>query len=193
MRFTARPKVIAAVLLTSMCGIAVVDQRPSSAVTTRTYVRTFVGTDFRSLDGNMLTQLFGGSGGGIYAFSNAPIGAKFLELNVDLPVGARVTNVTFYFRDCVPAVFPQSSYYFGSYNPVTSNWAEVVNMQGSHSANCNATRSVTRTGSPLATVVVGRRYTLGMAPLGVSNDKSSTGGWGLIGARISYTCTELCA
>ncbi len=169
-----------------------------ATTTTKTYIRTLAGTDFRSLDVNVFPQLIPNSGGGVYAlYADAGGGgypqesaSQFFEAGVDLPNGARVTEVRLYVRNCFRF---GSTGYFGAYTPSTGGYAQYATLDVPPSSSC-AARTVTRTGSPLTTVgTATSRYVIGSSFGGFYGARNTSPQWALFGARIKYTCTSTCA
>jgi hypothetical protein len=94
-------------------------------------------------------------------------GGPYLEAPLDLPVGAALTSVTFYFRDCGTfpvggSGFPDALFYVGSYTPATGGPQYVEPEVTNHWGNCTTRYQIARTGTPIATVAVGDRDMLGV-------------------------------
>src|SRR4051794_20866414 len=74
------------------------------AATPPTYTKTVAGTDFESLDYRFATQFLSGTGGGVYLVEPQPLTNPpsnwYVETNLELPVGAKVTEVSVFFRTC---------------------------------------------------------------------------------------------
>lgn len=172
------------------------DARTGSTQTTtitQTYVRTLSGTDFRSLDIDFFPQFLSGTGGGVYAVSNSNTGGtnveQYFEATVDLPNGAQVIGVSLYIRNCTGQAIAQG--YFGAYRPTLGSFAQYATLKVS-SGSC-ATQTVSKTGSPLATVdATTKRYVIGTTVPSTYGSRVTTPNFVLIGARIKWTCTSTC-
>src|SRR3954453_12237439 len=131
------------------------------------YTRTLAGIDFHALDARIQTEFVSGSGGGVYAAltstaTGAPPQGTYVEATVNLPVGAEVTAVTFYYWDAgKKGAFPLGTYYFGSYSPSDGGYADALPPASSDFGQRRHTYAFTRSGTPITTVVANRRYVLG--------------------------------
>jgi hypothetical protein len=99
-------------------GLSPTGATAARAAPSTTYVGTIGGFDFRSLDYRTFPQMVFNSGGGVFPSTNS--GANLppfrgLEASVDLPGGANVTRLDFYYRHCGGAGGP--TFYFGAYAP----------------------------------------------------------------------------
>jgi hypothetical protein len=105
--------------------------------------RTYSGTCFTPLGTSSAATAYAG-GGGIYR----TIGSQDLDCLIELPSGARVTEVIFYFRDNSTATI---SFRFATYQPDVGAYS---NIASTDSAGVEADALVTRmlSGSPLATI-----------------------------------------
>jgi hypothetical protein len=161
-------------------------------VTTTTYTRTYLGLDFMPLDAVVFPELASNTGGRIYPIAigdniyNRPDNMYF-EARVDLPVGAKVTEVTFFV--CGPS--GSAKFYFAAYQPQTRTFTAVLpEAFAPVSTQCPAgTRAFTRTGSPIVTTTAGFAYHLGVHILAIGNFRLANPIWVLNGARVRYTCT----
>jgi hypothetical protein len=186
-------------LTATLLGTVVVGSRalgPAHAATATIFTRTFIGTEFQSLEAGMQTQLLEGSGGGAYLRAvedPAPGQPFYMEHGVDLPVGARVSEVTFY--GCGTGT-QKPKLYFGSYAPAAGTFSYHVPFStAATSPSCASGRyTLTKTGNPVTTAVAGRRYVLGALafyPI-TSRQSADTLAYALIGARIKYSCPTAC-
>ncbi len=193
-----RMRVLAVVLAVLITSVWVAAQQAdgathaAQAVRTTTYTRTYLGLDFRPLDVNVFPELASNTGGGIYPIAigndiNSLPDNMYFEARVDLPVGAKVTEVTFF--ECGPA--GNAKFYFGAYRPSTRGFTAVLpEAFPPVSTTCpGGTTSFTRTGHPLVTTLSGRAYHLGVHILAIGNFRSANPIWVLNGARVRYTCT----
>ena len=189
---------LAAVLVGAALSASVATS--ASPAATRTFVRTLAGTDFQSLDFRVAPQLVANSGGGIYLHSQKDATRPddiYLQAGVDLPVGANVTEVVFFYRDCgTPAAnsAPVAEYYFGSYNARQGSFTYHLPGATDEFQNCPTTNSFIRKGNPIVVVGAGRRYVVG-AEVDVShggNEPDPNPWYVLVGARVKYTCPSVC-
>jgi len=164
----------------------------AATTTLTTYTRTYLGLDFQPLDANVFPELASNTGGGIYPLAigdniNSLPDQMYFEARVDLPVGAKVTEVTFFV--CGPS--GNAKFYFASYQPSTRTFtAALPEAFAPTTTTCPAgSKAFTRTGAPIVTTAVGRAYHLGVHILAIGNFRSSTPIWVLNGARVRYTCT----
>jgi hypothetical protein len=168
--------------------LAVFAGQTGSAATVKTHTRMYIGTEFHPLDQSMRLQFIAFTGGGAYVIQDANkiARAPFVEVGVDLPNGANVTEVKFYFKSCNAG----SQFYFGAYGPPGASAALYFNEpNASASPSCRKTATITGTGSPLTTATPGSlRYVLGARPAAVAFHYDDTPPWLLVGARIRYTC-----
>jgi hypothetical protein len=184
--------VVLAILITSVWIVARRADVAAQTATTTTYTRTYLGLDFRPLDAVVFPELASNSGGGIYPIAignninNLP-DQMYFEARVDLPVGAKVTEVTFFV--CGPS--GNAKFYFGAYRPNTRTFtAALPEANPPVSTQCPAgTRAFTRTGSPIVTTTAGFAYHLGVHILAIGNFRLANPIWVLNGARVRYTCT----
>ena len=195
---TVLAAVVSAVAGAALVG-AVQNIGAANAATSQTYVRTLTGTDFRPLDIRIHAQFVSGTGGGIYAiYQDDGTHTKpdaFLEAPLDLPVGAQLTQVSFFYRDCGSFGFDVSmSFYAGSYVPSTGAYTPIVNETQSMVSRPCPTKTFTRTGSPLASVGDGHRYILGVrVSAGIlAETMPQFQPYVFAGARIKYTCSATC-
>jgi len=173
-------------------GATTAKARSTAKATTKTYTRTYLGLDFQPLDAAVFPELATNTGGGIYPIAlgdninNLP-DQMYFEARVDLPVGAKVTEVTFY--ACGPS--GNAKFYFGAYRPNTRSFTAVLpEANPPTSTECPAgTTAFTRTGNPIITTLAGRAYHLGVHILALGNFRSANPIWVLNGARVRYTCT----
>lgn len=165
----------------------------AAAVTT--HYRTVVGIDFHPLDYRVTTQFFSGSGGGVYPESALTSGPQFLEAPIDLPVGATVTSVSFYYRDCGRVgPMPNASYYFGSYAPASGGYVDALPPASRRYGQCDHTYTFTRSKASITRVAATRRYVLGTATKSWEfNTPTTTPQWLIVGARVKYTCPGQCS
>jgi hypothetical protein len=164
----------------------------AAKATTKTYTRTYLGLDFQPLDAAVFPELATNTGGGIYPLAlgdniNTLPDQMYFEARVDLPVGAKVTEVTFY--ACGPR--GNAKFYFGAYRPSTRSFTAVLpEANPPTSTDCPAgTTAFTRTGRPIVTTQAGRAYHLGVHIFAIGNFRTDTPIWVLNGARVRYTCT----
>src|SRR5262249_9610448 len=153
--------------------------------TAQTYVKTLVGTDFHSLDQAVFAELAPNTGGAIYPLAlgdltNALPDDMYFEARVELPVGARVTEVTFI--GCGPA--GNGSYYFADYNLLAATYEPLRPEAYAASSSCPTLRALKRTGNPITTVAAGRSYHLGAHTFALGNFRTSNPIWQLHGARV---------
>lgn len=168
------------------------DGAAAKAAKKTTYTRTYLGLDFRPLDTNVFPELATNTGGGIYPLA---LGANidslpdqmYFEARVDLPVGAKVTEVTYFV--CGPA--GNARFYFGAYRPGAGSFTAVLPERNPPTTTtCPAgSTAFTRTGKPIVTAQAGRAYHLGVHILAIGNFRTDTPIWVLNGARVRYTCT----
>jgi hypothetical protein len=160
---------------------------------------TVRGMDFRSLDFRVFPQLIPNTGGGIYPaapFGTAPQPA-YLEADVELPPGASVNQVTFYYRDCgaVAGTFvPLLHSYLFAYDPVHAGGSYILPAADSPAKSCSTTVPFVRPVSPPVKVVASRVYAVGVdTGYVVMGDSPTTTPDALIaGARVRYTCPNAC-
>ncbi|MEY2424575.1 MAG: hypothetical protein QOI61_147 [Actinomycetota bacterium] len=187
---------IGALLAVVATVVAVVVPTPQSAGAVTAHELTLIGTDFKPLDTAFSAEFLTGTGGGVYPrlrqgyAGDLPAYGWFLEANVDLPPGAKVTEVTFY--SCGSN---DNKFYFGSYAPASNGF--VYHLPAVAAANrtaCPTRFTFKRTGNPIATVVVGRRYVLGYRFVGVGDGRATPSNADdiLHGATLRYTCATAC-
>jgi hypothetical protein len=160
------------------------------------YTRTYTGTQFQPLDLRVRTQFMSGTGGGVYAqiVSQPGPSALFLELPLDLPVGATVTSVSFFYKDCgipdVGSVQESARYYFGDYTPNANGYVDVLPQGAGGRGVCDHTYTYTRSSTSITTIAANRRYVLGanIFEQVVGTAPIDDPGWILTGARLQYTC-----
>ena len=163
-----------------------------AATTATTYTRIYAGLDFAPLDVNVFPELASNTGGGIYPLAigddinSLPNNMNF-EARVDLPVGAKVTEVTFFY--CGPS--GNAKFYFGAYQPSTRGFTAVLPEAYPPTATTcpSGTKSFVRTGSPIVTTSAGHTYRLGVHILALGNFRTDSPIWVMNGARVKYTCT----
>jgi hypothetical protein len=165
------------------------------AVTIPTYTRTYLGLDFRPLDVNVFPELASNTGGGIYPIAigndiNDLPPEMYFEARVELPVGANVTEVTFF--ECGPA--GNAKFYFGAYQPNTRAFTAVLPEAYSPVATTcpTGTHQFTRTGSPIVVTTGAQAYHLGVHIFALGNFRVTDPIWILNGARVRYTCPTAC-
>src|SRR4051794_186704 len=97
-------------------------QGGSPAATPTVYSVTYAGTDLHSLNPGIEPQLV--DGGGVLAVygSGDLTSPRFFEVEIDLPVGSKVTSVSVTASGC----YGRPSYVFGSYQPTTRNTLQNV-------------------------------------------------------------------
>ena len=185
----------------AIVSVAAMRSGGASAAATATFSRTFVGDDFRSLDVRIGTQHVASTGGAVAVQlvndgSNTYPSPAYLEARADLPIGAQITSVTFYYLDCGnTGSEPLANVYFGYYSPATRSFT-YIGTSTVDKIGCDWATTVLK-GTPLATVASGRRYTLGVAASGdtvrVAAPPNTTGSpYYLGGARVRYTCPSTC-
>jgi hypothetical protein len=175
-------------------------QSEASTAVPASYSRTLTGADFRSLDVRIGLQFIPNSGGNVYPRflddGSHTIPAPNLEASLNLPIGANITSIRFYYRDCGyhpgdGQVYPNGNFYAGYYTPSTSTFAYVVNQ--THGTLACGLRNFVKTGSPLAVVGANRQYVVGAYMIGevdivASNDPPFV----LAGAKVIWTCPTGC-
>ncbi len=119
------------------------------------YYETYVGQDFDPIDGRNQLRYIGGSEGGVAAVEQDnldTISYFYSEIHLDLPVGAQITEVTFYYKDCTFKP-DRINFYLGSYSP-TASFAYHTQLQSVQDVpgNCTVIQSISSTGAPLVTV-----------------------------------------
>jgi hypothetical protein len=155
------------------------------------YSRTVYGPEFRPLDSRVAMQFAPNTGGGVFAVlaSGAPTVADF-EAPVDLPVGANVTSVAFFYKDCFNSGGAHAVYYFGSYQPSVGKFTYHLPEAAGDFGTCSTRYTFSRT---TATVASGsRRYVLGADVGTFTGPDNPNPDWILYGARIRYTCPTTC-
>jgi hypothetical protein len=165
-------------------GVAAYAPAASSATSPTVYSLTYAGTDAHSLDSGVSPTFV--DGGGVrptYLNDHVPK-YHYLEIGLNIPVGAKVTSVAITYSECEPMV--QSSLSFGSYQPGTGNTMPLFTVVGK---SCGRT-TVTKTGAPVTTIAAGRRYVIddqyGNLATYPGSDEV------LYGATVKYTCTAPC-
>jgi hypothetical protein len=177
-------------LLVAVAILAAIVVAPSSnAASTKTHARTYMGTDFHSLDHVLTPQFAPFTGGGAYLVqtTNEAPQTPFMEVGVDLPNGAQVIDVTFFYRSCHAG----GEIYFGSYGPGNGSshlYFDKKNLPAS--TDCTAaTPTVFQSTGPLTTTKPGTlRYVLGASPGSASASYQTHPDWILLGAKIRYSC-----
>jgi hypothetical protein len=126
-----------------------------------THYRTFTGTDFHWLDSNNVFRIAPSTGGGIWPYSESAGSGNFLEVGVDLPDGATVTEITFYVRDC--EMSSPNKPYFGAYSPASGGFSYyVAAFAPTPTVDCAQTQSVVKAVDPPITVDNSqKRYVIG--------------------------------
>jgi hypothetical protein len=184
----------AAVLLAAGGGIAAVSAAAATRGAASTiYSRTVYGPDFRPLDSRLAAQFAPNTGGGVFAVLTGELPpVRDFEAPVDLPVGANVTSVAFFYKDCFNSGGAHALYYFGSYQPSAGHFTYHLPEAAGDFGTCTTRYSFARTKATIATVQVDRRYVLG-ADVGTFTGPDNTSpDWILYGARIRYTCPITC-
>jgi hypothetical protein len=173
------------VIVSAVVGVVGRTTAASPAAAT-TYSYTVSGSDAHSLDA-LIDPMFVAGGGveGVYSGGNPAF--PYLEIGLDLPVGAKVTSVASTSSYCAPGHdVPVIS--FGSYEPTTRNTVPNVTLTGDDAC---AASTVKKTGKPIVTTVAGRRYVMDYQ---INHLALYPGDQGSVwyGATIKYTCTSPC-
>lgn len=153
-----------------------------------TYYKTYRGMDFQALDSNAEVYWASGTGGGVWVHNHGRLAVpSYLEVRVDLPSGAQVTEVTFYVRACDSLYKP--GLYFGSYAPASNGYADIIPQFEPPTSGCAQTQTLVQTVDPPETIdnaarvyVVG--YMTGSAY--VTDTYDSFVKELLVGARVTY-------
>jgi hypothetical protein len=160
----------------------------ASPAAAKTFTYTVAGTDAHSLDPR-IGPIFV-DGGGVEAArpdATLPETYDFLEVGLDLPVGAKVTSLVVYYSYCIKPQFAPD-FVLGSYQPATGSTQQNVVLTGSDTC---ARSALTHTGKPILTTVAGRRYALDYLQH-TFNDYPGDRRSVFYGATIKYTCTAPC-
>jgi hypothetical protein len=184
--------VVLAILIASVWIVTRWTDETAQAATTTTHTRTYLGLDFRPLDTVVFPELASNTGGGIYPIAlgdnihNLP-DQMYFEARVDLPAGAKVTEVTFFW--CGPN--GNAKFYFGVYQPRARTFtAALPEANPPASTQCPAgTVAFTRSGNPIVTTTEGHAYHLGVHIFAIGSFRLANPIWVLNGARVRYTCT----
>ena len=179
---------------------ATLSQSDAATAVTTSYSRMLIGADFRSLDVRIGVQFIPNSGGNVYPRflddGSHTIPAPNLEASLNLPVGANITSVRFYYRDCgyYPGdgqVYANGNFYAGYYTPSTSSFAYVINQ--THGVLACGLRNFVKSGTPLAVVGANRQYVVGAYMIGeVDSVATNDPPFVLAGAKIVWTCPTGC-
>ena len=184
----------AAVLLAAGGGLAAISAAGAARGATGTvYSRTVYGPDFRPLDSRVAAQFAPNTGGGIFAVltGDLPRNSDF-EAPVDLPVGANVTSVAFFYKDCFNDAGPHALYYFGSYQPAAGTFTYHLPEAAGTIGDCTVRHTFSRAKPTIATVQADHRYVLGTDVGTFTGPDNPSPDWMLYGARIRYTCPTTC-
>jgi hypothetical protein len=184
----------AAVVLAAGGGLAAVSAAGAARGAAGTvYSRTVYGPDFRPLDSRLAAQFAPNTGGGVFAvlIGDLPPVRDF-EAPVDLPVGANVTSVAFFYKDCFNDGGAHALYYFGSYQPSAGKFTYHLREAAGNFGNCTIRYTFSRARATIATVLVDRRYVLGADVGTFTGPDNPNPEWILYGARIRYTCPTTC-
>jgi hypothetical protein len=185
---------VTALVATTVLVVGQYNAPDARAAPGTTYVRTIGGFDFRSLDYRTFPQMVFNSGGGVFPSTNS--GANLppfrgLEASVDLPGGANVTRLDFYYRHCGGAGGP--TFYFGAYAPYGGAFGYILNAAGAEAdTSCTTTFTLTRSSTSLTRVTTLWRYVIGFDPLEFFSG-AGTPPIFITGARVTYTCPTGCA
>jgi len=184
-------------------GSALMNQSAASTVAaTPSYSRTLYGPDFQSLDIRVRMQFMSNTGGTVYPIfqddGSHLIPAPYVEAPLDLPLGANITSVRYYYHDCgfTPGdnhVYANGNFYTGYYTPGTAGFAYISPQ--SHGTLACGLHNFVKTGTPLAVVTAGRRYVVGAYVIGDLDSKTSATPdppFAISGARVTYTCPTGC-
>ena len=160
----------------------------ASSATAPVYSYTVSGSDAHPLDphvGAMFT-----SGGGVEAVSLDSFSLRYLEVGLNLPVGAKVTSIAASYTDCYRGPgweTSPSTITFGSYAPTSGSTVSNATLTGT---SCTLS-TLTKTGNPIVTTVAGRRYVVDYNPALMSQYPGEHAGT-FNGATVKYTCTSPC-
>lgn len=155
-----------------------------------TYYKTYTGTNFTPLHGTDTVRWASGTGGGVWVQSHPIAGAMYLEVRLDLPSGAQVTEMTFYVRNCETGPdAPQL--YAGAYAPATAGYTALVPEFAAPTGSCGVTQSLVQAIDPPVTVDNAQRvYVIGYKPNLYyplqDNYDSNLVTTLLVGARVTY-------
>ncbi|MDH2444289.1 hypothetical protein QDR37_10085 [Amnibacterium sp. CER49] len=177
--------VLAATAAAATVAAVVVGGVPSASAATA-YSVTYAGTDAHTLDPNMQPKYTGGGGVGAVVTSSGPALIHAVEFSVNLPVGARVTSVAVSYSTCNTTSQPVIS--FGVDTPASASSAQIAAISaGTH---CGVT-TVSKAGSPLTTVLTGRRYVVDFT---FTDEAGYSGPFNqvLYGTTVKYTCDAPC-
>lgn len=160
-------------------ALAAPQAAPSAAVTGATYTKTFVGHDFRPR--SSLCGFEYEAGGAIYAnLLDGNIENNVFIVNLDLPNGAVVTRVTFYFVDNSDTF--NIALFLSSYT-VSKSYSNLITFSTTGYSSSTAVQNKAWSGS--ITIDSTRSYTLRMLPT-VATDAHQ-----IVGARVEYTYAGL--
>ncbi|MDH2445133.1 hypothetical protein QDR37_14360 [Amnibacterium sp. CER49] len=185
MRFLRRSHLVLAATAAAATVVAVVVGGVTSASAATAYSVTYAGTDAHTLDPNMQPKYKGGGGVGAVATASS-LDIHAMEFGLNLPVGAKVTSVAVSYTSCSPAAPPTIS--FGVDTPTTGSSAQIAAIPTS--MHCGVT-TVSKTGSPLTTVLAGQRYVVDFTftTYGAYNGPFNEV---LYGTTVKYTCDAPC-
>jgi hypothetical protein len=150
--------------------------------------RTYVGLDFEPIDGRSELLFASGTGGGVWLDSPP----SFVEIKPELPVGATITNVRIFYRQCGGA--QPFRFYYGSYDPSSggfqfgnSSGQEVTAAEG---PSCSATVSMQLPAAANFKIDPAKRFVIG-AYFGYLDAASTTYDSNvlelLVGAKVDYS------
>jgi hypothetical protein len=181
-----RRALIPVVLIIAAVGI-VGPTSSASPATATTYSYTVAGTDAHSLDPHIQPMFVEGGGvEGLQENSADQVLFPYLEVTLDLPVGAKVTSFAVTYSYCKDDAFAPTIV-FGSYEPATGNTVQNATIVGTECGLATTTKKV----KPSTTIVAGRRYAIDyrvsfFAPY--PGQQASV----FYGATIKYTCSSPC-
>jgi hypothetical protein len=153
-----------------------------------TYYKTYTGFDFKPIEDDVI-RLAPNTGGGVWLKSHQNAATyPYLEVRLDLPNGARVTEVRFYVRSCDPLALARV--YFAAYQPALSGLTYILPESVTPTGACNTTLTYIQqvTGADLIDNSQST-YALGYRPLTeYANDQYDPNNVNaiLVGARVTY-------
>lgn len=153
---------------------------------------TIRGHEFVMTDAALLLAEQGESRGGVIPIINNGVNRDVervpaLEARLEVPVGARITEVSLYY--CGPADL--FSFELGYYTPAAGTYTTLVTPTKSKAApTCTPPLRGSIVGRPITTAVAGNVYVIRLLYAGFGNGRASN--TAVTGARLKYSCPTSC-
>jgi hypothetical protein len=200
MRTVRRITLAASLAAMVVTGIAIghtAGAAPRAAATQHSI--TMRGVQWRSLDFRYVPQYIQQHGGGVYLQrlpgATSQPDAWFLEADMNLPAGALVNQVTFFYQDCGVHGNALAHWYFARYDPAHAGGGFILQSADSPvgTRDCQ-THAFVRNVSPAVKVDPTKNYVAGVDSGYANNgdDPTTSPSLVVLGAKVRYTCPNGC-